>query len=487
MSISHLQPQRLWQYFSDICAIPHPSKHEAELIAYILAEAEKHGVDAETDELGNIRLSKPATKGYEHSVPVVLQSHMDMVPQKNAATNHDFLTDPIKPYVDGSWVTADGTTLGADNGIGMAAILAVMFNRDLEHGPLEALLTADEEAGMSGAFGLKPGWFEGKVLLNLDTEEEGELYVGCAGGVDVNVRWPVEYEAVPDVGYCAVSLSVTGLKGGHSGIDIHKGRGNANKLLCRTLLELSRHLELSVASIEGGSLRNAIPREAFSTLVIHESDRDQFNQILSDVIDDISDEYEAVESDLMIKSESVDLPEQVMVQEAFVGLLNAIVVCPNGVMRNSIKFDGVVETSSNFGVITSDDEVVSLLFMTRSLKNHARDNTVQRIRSCFEMVDAEVKAEGAYPGWTPSDEPKLLNLTKSVYKRLMGKEAGVQVIHAGLECGILGDIYPEWDMISFGPTITGAHSPDERVDIASVARFWDLLVAVLAKLAKSYE
>lgn len=483
MSIAHLSPSNLWEAFAAICSIPHPSKHEAQLIAFIKERAKENGVQCEQDEIGNLKLSKPASQGCEDALPVVMQSHLDMVPQKNAATEHDFVSDPINAYVDGDWVTAKGTTLGADNGIGVAAILAVMFSDSITHGPLEALLTVDEEAGMNGAFKLQEEWFTGKALLNLDTEEEGELYVGCAGGVDVNIHWPVTLEPV-EQDVCSYELSITGLKGGHSGIDIHKGRGNANKLLARVLFALSNALDVGIADIQGGSLRNAIPREAFARLTINVNQKEAFQQALADVVEDIDEEYSFVESDLLISAREVTSPEHIMNAQATRGLLNAILACPNGVLRNSDCFDGVVETSSNLGILSLTDDVVSLKFMTRSLKDKARDNAVQRIRSCFELIGAEVVAEGAYPGWAPSENPALLNLMKSVYQDTFGQEAGTQIIHAGLECGLLGAKYPHWDMISFGPTITGAHSPDERVNIPSVQRFWDYLTQALKALSK---
>lgn len=488
MSISHLQPIALWQQFDRICAIPHPSKHEQALIDYIVEQAEKLGISVERDEVGNVKLSKPAMPGYEHAMPIVMQSHIDMVPQKNANTSHDFTTDPILPVIDGDWVTAEGTTLGADNGIGMAAILALMFapeDAGIVHGPLEGLLTVDEEAGMTGAFGLKESWFKSKVLLNLDTEEEGELYVGCAGGVDVTVTWPVDKVAVAAESVTAYEISITGLKGGHSGIDIHKGRGNANKLLSRVLLALTKECDIAVADIQGGTLRNAIPREAFATVILSKGQESLFETVIERVTDDITDEYDYVESDLIIRTQvATKTPTSVLDMQAMIGLLNAIVTCPNGVLRNSDRFEGVVETSSNLGIISTDQDMVSLHFMTRSLKDRARDNAVQRIRSCFELIGAEIETSGAYPGWTPSDDPTLLRLMKDVYQSLFDQVPGTQIIHAGLECGILGSKYPDWDMISFGPTITGAHSPDERVEIASVQRFWDYLLSVLKCLAE---
>jgi dipeptidase D len=487
MSIADLAPQPLWQWFSDICAIPHPSKQEAELIAFILNKAREKGLHAEQDEIGNIRLVKPATAGCESAVPVVMQSHIDMVPQKNAATSHDFSIDAIKAYVDGDWVTAEGTTLGADNGIGMAAILAVMFSDDLVHGPLEALLTVDEEAGMGGAFELRQNWFDAEVLLNLDTEEEGELYVGCAGGVDINVQWPVAWQSIAaqdTESPVAFELAVTGLKGGHSGIDIDKGRANANKLLCRILLDLTSQLDLEVASLQGGTLRNAIPREAKALLVLNTNQVDELNVRLSSLMEHIQDEYDLVESDLCVSLTGQTLPEAVMPAEALTGLLSAVVACPNGVLRMSNAFDGVVETSSSLGVIETTTDGIQVQFMTRSLKNPARDFAAQRIKACFELVGAEVCIENAYPGWSPIDDSLLLRLMQKVHKATFAREAGVQVIHAGLECGLLGDKYPDWQMISFGPTITGAHSPDERVSIPSTARFWQYLVASLSELSQ---
>jgi dipeptidase D len=476
--ISQLSPQPVWQFFDQICSIPHPSKHEELLAQHIIKFAEGEGLAVRRDAVGNVFIKKPATPGMEDRKGVVLQAHIDMVPQKNEDTEHEFTEDPILPYIDGEWVTAKGTTLGADNGMGMAACLAVLAAKDVEHGPLEVLLTIDEEAGMTGAFGLEEGWLEGDILLNTDSEQEGEVYMGCAGGVDGSITLDIERETVP-AEHAAVKLVIKGLKGGHSGCDIHTGRGNANKLLGRFLFAHAEELGLRLTSLTGGSLRNAIPREAFALATLPAANVDKLNELFTHYQSILSAELGKVETDINLFVEPAELPADVLTETAqkrFYAVLNA---CPNGVLRMSDDIEGVVETSLNVGVITTDADKITILCLIRSLIDSGRSNVEGMLKAVAELAGAQCEFSGAYPGWKPDADSEVMHLFRETYKNIYGRTPNIMVIHAGLECGLFKEPYPNMDMISFGPTIKFPHSPDEKVNIETVGLFWEQMVAIL--------
>ena len=476
-AIHELLPNALWQHFSAICDIPHPSFHEEQIRDHLIGFAKAHNLEWLADDAGNVIIRKSATAGMEDRAGVILQGHMDMVPQKNNDTVHDFTTDPIKAYIDGDWVTAQGTTLGADNGIGMAAALAVLAATDLQHGPIEALFTATEETGMIGAQGLKPGVLQGKILLNLDTEDEGELYIGCAGGARIEINGHYSPEAVTG-DFSFKTLAFTGLKGGHSGCDIHLGRGNAIKLLVRVVQRLQEH-GVRIASVNGGSLANAIPREASAVIAIPQSAQTVCAQIVDQCSNEIAAELAVVEPDLQLTLSDAEPATELMPQADQCQWVAAISACPNGAQRMSDSIAGVVETSLNIGVFTIDAGKIRSHVLARSLVGTCNDALRDAVAGLFRMLGAEVVYQDSYPGWKPNPDSQILSLMQRVYSELYGKTPGVQVVHAGLECGLLGSKYPHWDMISFGPTIRFPHSPDEKVHIQSVARFWDFLVATL--------
>ncbi|MEC8324727.1 MAG: aminoacyl-histidine dipeptidase [Pseudomonadota bacterium] len=477
--LSQLSPQPLWQIFEKICSIPHPSKHEQKISAWIQQFATELGLDVKEDKVGNLIIKKPATIGMENRKGVILQAHMDMVPQKNNDKEHDFINDPIEAYVDGDWVTANGTTLGADNGIGLSASLAVLASKDIQHGPLEVLVTIDEEAGMTGAFGLEAGWLEGDILLNTDSEDEGEVYMGCAGGIDVNIELPIEWEAT-DTTKSAVNVSLNGLKGGHSGVDIHLGRANANKLLVRTLSLLD--IDFAIANLQGGSLRNAIPREAEVTLVIDGQDKDTLVNALKDINSLFLAELSKVEPNILLSVADAPLPEKQLAKVSQSAVIKSINGCVNGVIRMSDTIDGIVETSTNLGVVLTDENAVSVKCLVRSLIDSARTNTQNMIASTFALAGASVTFTGAYPGWEPKDDSEIKDILRETYQGMFGTLPKIMVIHAGLECGLFKDAYPHWDMVSFGPTIRFPHSPDEKVKIDTVEPFFNLLVEVLGNI-----
>jgi len=479
MQLSQLSPQPLWQIFEKICSIPHPSKHEQKISAWIQQFATDLGLDVKEDKVGNLIIKKPATTGMENRKGVILQAHMDMVPQKNNDKQHDFVNDPIEAYVDGEWVTANGTTLGADNGIGLAASLAVLQSTDIKHGPLEVLVTIDEEAGMTGAFGLEAGWLDGEILLNTDSEDEGEVYMGCAGGIDVNIELPVEWETT-DATKTAINVSLNGLKGGHSGVDIHLGRGNANKLLVRMLSLLD--INYAIASIQGGSLRNAIPREAEVTLVIDHQDKAALNTALNNINRLFLAELSKIEPNILISINDVELPEKQLAKVSQTAVINSINGCVNGVIRMSDTIEDIVETSTNLGVVLTKDNHISVKCLVRSLIDSARTNTQNMIASTFALAGANVTFTGAYPGWEPKDDSQIKDILRETYQSMFGSLPKIMVIHAGLECGLFKDAYPHWDMVSFGPTIRFPHSPDEKVKIDTVEPFFNLLVEVLGSI-----
>lgn len=479
--IRQLAPQALWQHFDDLCAIPHPSKHEEASAAHIVAFAKSLNLDVCRDKVGNIIIKKPAFPGMENRKGVVLQAHIDMVPQKNEDTVHDFLTDPIKPYIDGEWVTAEGTTLGADNGIGVATCLAVLGDNSIEHGPLEVLLTIDEEAGMTGAFGLEAGYLEGDILLNTDSEQEGEVYMGCAGGIDGAIRFEIAHEAT-DSAHQAIKLVLKGLKGGHSGCDIHTGRGNANKLMARFLFENAEKFGLRLADFQGGSLRNAIPREAFAVVTVANEHADALAEAFNAYQTRLSTELGKVETDIQLFAQPAELPAQVWAkadQDRFLAMLN---VCPNGVIRMSDEIQGVVETSLNVGVITTEGNVVTVLCLIRSLIDSGRQYVESMLRAIAQLANAECRFNGGYPGWKPDADSEIMHVFRDTYESMYGKRPNIMVIHAGLECGLFKKPYPNMDMLSFGPTIKFPHSPDEKVNIATVSLFWDQMIAILKNI-----
>ncbi|EKO3501508.1 aminoacyl-histidine dipeptidase [Vibrio fluvialis] len=479
--ISKLSPAPVWQFFDKICSIPHPSKHEEALAQYIIGWAKEQGLNVRRDPTGNVFIKKPATPGMEHKKAVVLQAHIDMVPQKNEDTDHDFAKDPIQPYIDGEWVTAKGTTLGADNGIGMATCLAVLASTEIKHGPLEVLLTIDEEAGMTGAFGLEAGWLEGEILLNTDSEQEGEVYMGCAGGVDGALTFDIQREALP-AGYVTRQLTLKGLKGGHSGCDIHTGRGNANKLIARFLAGHAQELDLRLIEFRGGSLRNAIPREAFVTVAIPADNQTKLDELFTTYTELLKAELGRVETNLVTFNEAKEAALDVFAladQQRVIAALNA---CPNGVIRMSDDIEGVVETSLNVGVITTDEQQIKVLCLIRSLIDSGRSQVESMLTSVAELAGADIVFSGAYPGWKPDADSEIMHIFRDMYEGIYGHKPNIMVIHAGLECGLFKKPYPEMDMVSFGPTIKFPHSPDEKVKIDTVGLFWEQMIALLENI-----
>ncbi|WP_394145425.1 aminoacyl-histidine dipeptidase [Vibrio atypicus] len=476
--ISNLSPAPLWQFFDKICSIPHPSKHEEALAQYIVGWAKEQGLDVRRDPTGNVFIKKPATAGMENKKGVVLQAHIDMVPQKNEDTDHDFTKDPIQPYIDGEWVTAKGTTLGADNGMGMASCLAVLASNEIKHGPLEVLLTIDEEAGMTGAFGLEAGWLEGEILLNTDSEQEGEVYMGCAGGIDGEMSFDISREAIP-AGFVTRQLILKGLKGGHSGCDIHTGRGNANKLVARFLAGHAQELDLRLIEFRGGSLRNAIPREAFVTVAVPAENEAKLAELFEFYTNLLKTELGKVETDIVSFNEAIETDSLVLSvadQQRFIAALNAY---PNGVIRMSDEIEGVVETSLNVGVITTEENQIQVLCLVRSLIDSGRQQVEGMLTSVAELAGAQIEFSGAYPGWKPDADSEIMAIFRDMYEGIYGHKPNIMVIHAGLECGLFKEPYPNMDMVSFGPTIKFPHSPDEKVKIDTVALFWEQMVALL--------
>lgn len=477
--LNELEPRPLWAHFQTLCDFPRPSKHETALRDHLRAWAEARGLATRLDAVGNLLICKPATPGMADRETVVLQGHLDMVTQKNAGTEHDFLRDPIRPLIgDDGWVRAEGTTLGADNGIGVAAALAVLESDDLPHPAIEALFTLDEEAGMTGAQGLGTDLLTGRLLLNLDTEDWGEFYVGCAGGIDVLLERSLDSEALP-ADREALRVELTGLRGGHSGVDIHLERGNATRLLGRVLAALAAEHDARLVSLEGGTLRNALPREAFAVIAVPAAQRaavaatlDQWQALLRDELAGVDDGVT-----LVLREAQAARMLDTTASAAVMDLVNAL---PHGVARWSQRVPGVVETSNNIGVVRAGEDGFSAVLLVRSLLDSGLAARVGEIVAVGRLGGCRTATEGRYPGWTPNPDSPLLALGLDVYRRHFGGEAAVKVIHAGLECGILAGKYPGLDMLSFGPNVRGAHSPDERVEIASVAMFWQLLAALLA-------
>jgi dipeptidase D len=479
--ILNLEPKALWKNFYSLTQIPRPSKKEVKVQEFAVNFGKSLGLETILDEVGNVIIRKPATPGMENRKGVVLQGHLDMVPQKNSDTPHDFEKDPIDAWIDGEWVKAKGTTLGADNGMGVAAALAILESKDIPHGPVEALFTCDEETGMTGAFGLKAGVLKGDILMNLDSEDEGELYIGCAGGTNANIKFTyTEVPVNPDS--VAFKISVTGLKGGHSGVDIHLGRGNSNKVLFRFLWHAARKHGLRISSVDGGSLRNAIPRESFAIVTVPTGMKDDFLKCLPGFAETIRKELSAVEPDLKLAPAQVDLPKTLIDEKTQRNLFNAIYGCPNGVIRMSNEMPGLVETSTNLAIVKSENGIIRVHCLLRSSVDSAKQDLEHMMQSVFELAGAEVVFDGQYPGWKPNPDSPILKKMQDIYQNKYGKIPEIKAIHAGLECGLLGGVYAHWDMISFGPTIRYPHSPDEKVNIATVQKFWDFLVETLKEV-----
>ncbi len=479
--MKNLKPELVWKHFHALTQIPRPSGKKEEVAAFLVNFGHSLGLETLQDEIGNVLIRKPASPGYENHPGVILQGHMDMVPQKNNDTVFDFEKDPIRAYIDGEWVTAEGTTLGADNGIGVAAAMAVLEDKSLVHPPVEMLVTVDEETGMYGAFDLKGGWLQGKTLLNLDSEAEGELYVGCAGGVDATITFG--YVPAPvEEGDVALKVVLKGLKGGHSGCDINLQRGNANKLLFRFLKEAVAEYDARLAYVAGGSLRNAIPREAEAIITVPAEGVEDLQNLVAECEDLFIREFEGIEDGIRFFAEPCALPENLIPVEIQDSLIHSVVACPHGVYRVIPEMPDVVETSNNVAVITTKDNCVTILCLTRSSVESRKEEVQEIIESCFALAGAKVEFSGSYPGWKPNLNSRILALMKETYQEEYHEDPRVIIIHAGLECGIIGRNYPDMDMISFGPTIKHPHSPEEKVNIPSVEKFYHFLLATLRKL-----
>lgn len=476
-----LQPAAIWKHFLSLTQIPRPSGQKKQIGDFLVAYGKSLGLETLQDNIGNVLIRKPASPGLENHPGVILQGHMDMVPQKNNDIDFDFTTDPIRACVDGEWVTAQGTTLGADNGIGVATAMAVLEDKSLVHPPLEVLVTVDEETGMYGAFDLQPAWLQGKILLNLDSEAEGELYVGCAGGVDTTVTFGYFPVPVPE-GDTALRITLTGLKGGHSGCDINLQRANANKLMFRFLKKAVAEYDARIASVQGGTLRNAIPREAEAILTVPKDGVDDIINLVEDYEDLFIREYDGVENDIRFYAEPTECPAQLIPEEIQDAIIHSVTACPDGVYRMIPEMPDVVETSNNLAMITTSDKEVVISCLTRSFVESRKEEVQEIIGSCFALAGAKVVFSGSYPGWKPNLHSNILRLMQETYYQEFKQKPRIITIHAGLECGIIGRNYPHMDMISFGPTIKHPHSPEEKVNIDSVGKFYRFLIATLRKL-----
>jgi len=479
--IRKLQPEQLWNKFTDLNAVPRGSKKEERVIAFMKAFGNNLGLETIEDEVGNVIIKKLATQGMEDKKTIVMQSHLDMVHQKNGDTNFDFDTQGIEMQVDGDWVKANGTTLGADNGLGVATIMAILESDNIPHPEIEALFTIDEETGMTGAMGLKGGLLHGEILLNLDTEEDDEIGVGCAGGIDVTATrtYTVEDTTEIKVGF---NITVRGLQGGHSGMDIHKGMGNANKIMNRLLFDGFENFGLRISEINGGSLRNAIPRESFAHIVVDAVHEDAFEFEMQALAQDIKTELKTMEPDLEIIASKTEMPKKVMDLGVQEGLTRALYTAWNGVYRMSADIPDLVETSNNIARVIVKDGHIKIGCLTRSSVESSKMDLANTLRSAFELTGCEVKFSGSYPGWAPNMDSDILKVMSKLYEDMNGEKAHVAACHAGLECGILGTNYPDMDMISFGPTILGAHSPDERASISSVQKYWKFVLEILKQI-----
>lgn len=477
-----LQPQAIWSYFYEITQVPRPSGKEEKIIAYLKDFAQKFNLELLQDKTGNILIKKEATKGKESSPTVILQSHIDMVCEKNTDTVFDFNNEPLKVYVDGDWVSAEGTTLGGDDGIGMAAELALLASTDIAHPALECLFTVEEETGLTGAFGLEKGFLSGDVLINLDSEDDGEVYVGCAGGIDTLIQFDYSIETTP-MNYEAIKVTVNGLSGGHSGGDIHLNRGNANQILAQFITTEASKYDVRLTEFQGGNLRNAIPREAYAIISVPATQEMDLLQNLSSYLEEAKAQYHVSDPHLMIASEAVDTPTEVIDANTQMRLLNAINSCPNGVIAMSEAIEGLVETSTNLASVKMTKAgIIDVVTSQRSSSETAKKVIAQRIKDNFESNGARTKHSDGYPGWSPNLDSRALKVAQEGFNTLHNQDPEIKAIHAGLECGLFLEKYPHLDMISIGPTIKDAHSPDESMEIRAVGRFWDWLVEILKNI-----
>lgn len=481
-SINQLEPKEVWKYFEQITRIPRPSKKEEKIREFLLAFGNSLQLETKRDEIGNVVICKPATPGYERKPIVVLQSHMDMVCEKNSDHVFNFDTDPIQTVIDGEWVKAVGTTLGADDGIGMAAQMAILASKTAKHGPLECLFTVDEETGLSGADALQPGFLKGNILLNLDSEDEGELFIGCAGGIDTVATLSYEKRPVPKRSH-SYRISVKGLKGGHSGDDIHKGYGNSNKILNRFLWTTQSKLDLRIAWFDGGNLRNAIPREAYCIVTFPYENESAFISAFETFRSHVINELSLTDPGVNLQIEKASMPDFVINRKSQRKLLNALYACPHGVMAMSFSMPGMVETSTNLASVKFiDDNKILITTSQRSDRNSSRFDVANMVESVFALAGCDVVHSDGYPGWQPNPASPIMKHMATTYERLFDTKPIVRSIHAGLECGLFLEKYPSMDMVSFGPTLRGVHSPDEKIHIGTVVKFYDLLLEVLATL-----
>lgn len=485
MNVKDLKPKLIWQCFDEVTKIPRPSCHEEQIRDFLVKFAKDHNVAVKTDECGNVLMHKNATPGFENAPVVILQAHMDMVAEKNSGVEHDFLKDPIETYVDGDWVKARGTTLGADNGIGIAAAMAVMIDPDLKHGPVEALFTVNEEIGLEGAQNLGEGMLGGNILINLDSEDDGEIFVGCAGGIDTTAWFNYKRSLAPDH-FTYLRIGVKGLLGGHSGGDIHLGRANANKLVARFLWNCSQKWNLQLVKFDGGNLRNAIPREAYAIFGIETSLADDVKNDLDEYIKEIKKEYSGIEPAIKLELDSADKPEYCIDQETSMALVRALYCAPHGVISMSRDLEGLVETSTNLAAVKMEEgSRIKVTTSQRSSVESRKYDIADQVEAVFQLAGATVEHSDGYPGWAPNMQSPIMKIAADAYEELFGVKPAIKAIHAGLECGLFLAKYPNLDMVSFGPTMTGVHSPDEQLLIPTVDKFWRHLCLTLEKVAKS--
>ena len=485
MEVKDLKPELLWKCFDEVTKIPRPSCHEEKIREFLVSFAKEHGIEVKTDKVGNVVMRKPATPGHENAPTVILQAHMDMVAEKNTGVDHDFLKDPIDTYVDGDWVKAKGTTLGADNGIGVAAAMAVMIDKDLVHGPLEALFTVNEEIGLEGAQNISRDMISGDMLLNLDSEDDGEIFVGCAGGIDTTADFTYKRSYTPE-NFEYMKVSVSGLLGGHSGSDINLGRANANKLVARFIWECSQRWDITICSFEGGNLRNAIPREAYAVFGIHSSHKEELKHHLKKYYQEILNEYKGIEPSMEFVIEPAERPEYCIDSDTSLALVRAVYSAPHGVASMSRDIEGLVETSTNLASVKIiDEKTIRVTTSQRSSVESRKNDIAGQVEAHFQLAGAKVYHSDGYPGWAPNMDSKIMKITADAYEELFHTKPAIKAIHAGLECGLFLSKFPNLDMVSFGPTMTGVHSPDEQLLIPTVDKFWRHLCRVIEKVAES--